>query len=261
LHITILDVGQGDSIVVRSPGGRAWVIDAGSAFGSRDMGESVVAPYLWSLGYRRIDGVVMTHPHPDHGGGVPFLLRALDVRGTWEGVAPRADPAYAALDRALRDSGVGRRSVRRGFRADWDGVEVEVIGPEGGPPPWKTRNDDSLVLVLRYGGATFLLAGDVERAGETRLATGFAFAMKVPHHGSRTSSTPGLVAAVRPAVAVVSAGHRNRFGHPHPEVVARYQQAGTMLLRTDRDGSVTLSTDGNRVWVATYRDDREVRYR
>jgi len=261
VHVTILDVGQGDSIVVRSPRGRAWVVDAGPAFGSRDMGESVVAPYLWSMGFRRVDGVVITHPHPDHGGGVPFLLRALDVGETWEGVAPRGDTAYAALDAALRESGVGRRAVRRGFRADWDGVDMEVIGPGGGPPPWKTRNDDSLVVVLRYGGVSFLLAGDVERAGEAHLTIGGAYAVKVPHHGSRSSSTPGLVAAVRPAVAVVSAGHRNRFGHPHPEVVARYQQAGAMLLRTDRDGSVTLSTDGQRVWVATYRDDREVRHR
>jgi competence protein ComEC len=106
-----------------------------------------------------------------------------------------------------------------------------------------------------------LLAGDVERAAEARLIAAEAYALKVPHHGSRSSSTPGLVAAVRPAVAIVSAGYRNRFGHPHPEVVARYQQSGATLLRTDRDGSVTLSTDGRRVWVATYRDDREVRHR
>jgi len=261
VHVTVLDVGQGDSIVVRSPRGRVWVVDAGPAFSSRDTGEAVVAPYLWSMGLRRIEGIVLTHPHPDHAGGVPFLLRALDVGQVWEGIAPRGDTAYSALDRVIRESGVGRLALRRGFRADWDGVDVEVIGPIGGPPPWKTRNDDSVVLVLRHGGVSLVLAGDVERSGEAGLAPGSVFAVKVPHHGSRSSSTPTLVASARPAVAIVSAGYRNRYGHPHPEVVSRYQQAGATVLRTDRDGSVTVSTDGRRIWVSTYRDGREVRYR
>ena len=247
---------------MRSPRGRAWVVDAGPAFGSRDMGESVVAPYLWSLGFRRIDGVVVTHPHPDHGGGVPFLLRALDVGEAWEGVAPRGDTAYAALDRALRESGVGRRAVRRGFRADWDGVEVEVIGPEGGPPPWKTRNDDSLVLVLRYGGVAFLLAGDVERAGEARLGRrqgvrGEGPAPRKPVRAARRGWWPPCgrpSPSSPPATATASAIRIRRSWRAT-------SRRGRCVLRTDRDGSVTLSTDGRRVWVATYRDDREVRYR
>jgi competence protein ComEC len=156
---------------------------------------------------------------------------------------------------------VERLAVRRGHRADWDGIGVEVLGPEGGPPPWKTRNDDSVVLRLRHGAVSILLAGDVERGAEARLAPGQVFAIKVPHHGSRSSSTPPLVEESRPAVAIVSAGYRSRFGHPHPEVVRRYRESGAELFRTDRDGSVTLSSDGRRVWVATYRDGREVRYR
>jgi competence protein ComEC len=118
-----------------------------------------------------------------------------------------------------------------------------------------------VVLEVRFGDVSFLLAGDVEAAGEARLSLREAAVLKVPHHGSRSSSTPGLLSATRPAVAIVSAGYRNRFGHPHPEVVARYQRLGTTLLRTDREGSVTLTTDGSKVWVATYRDGREVRYR
>jgi competence protein ComEC len=260
-HVTILDVGQGDAIVIRSAGGRAWVVDAGPAFGRRDAGETTVAPYLWSLGIRRIEALVVTHPHPDHSGGVPFLVRAFDVGAVWEGVAPRGDGAYPALDTALRDAAVARLAVRRGLRADWDGIAVEVIGPAGGPPPWKTRNDDSVVLIVRHGAVVLALAGDVERTGEVLLAPGKVFALKVPHHGSRSSTTPGLLESARPDLAIVSAGYRNRFGHPHPDVLERLARAGTRVLRTDRDGSVTLSTDGERIWVATYRDGLEVRYR
>jgi competence protein ComEC len=117
------------------------------------------------------------------------------------------------------------------------------------------------VLALRYGEFSMLLAGDVERAGESAITPEAAFALKVPHHGSRSSSTPAFLAAVRPAVAIVSAGYRSRFGHPHPEVVSRYERSGIQLLRTDRDGSVTLTTDGRRIWVSAHRDGTERRIR
>jgi competence protein ComEC len=177
----------------------------------------------------------------------------------WEGPAPRRDRGYAHLDAALRQSGVARRTVWRGVRADWDGVSVEVEGPPPpGRPAWTTRNDDSLVLKLRWGQVTFLLTGDIEAEGETALGGVRAQVLKVPHHGSRSSSTAGFVAAVSPRLALVSVGHHNRFGHPHPEVVGRYARAGVWLLRTDRDGTITVSTDGEKVFVRTYRSGAEV---
>jgi competence protein ComEC len=115
-----------------------------------------------------------------------------------------------------------------------------------------------VVLEVRFGDVTLLLAGDVEGPGEARLELGGAQVLKVPHHGSRTSSSPPFVRRVRPRLALVSAGYKNRFGHPSPAVVERYRQAGAHVLRTSEEGALTISTDGRRVWVETYRDGRSV---
>ena len=262
LHLTVLDVGQGDGLVVRSPNGRVWVVDAGGFPDSTlDMGEAVVGPFLWSEGYRHVDGAVATHPHPDHVGGLPFVSRVFAAPWLWEGVAPRHDRGHAEMEEALRGFRGTRLAVHRGTAASWDGIDVRVLGPQGGAPPWRTRNDDSVVLALTFGEVTLLLAGDIETPAERSLAPPAASVLKVPHHGSRTSSTPGLLAEVRPRLALVSAGYRNHFGHPHPEVVARYAAAGIRLLRTDRDGTITVSTDGRSLWVSTFREPAPARWR
>jgi competence protein ComEC len=230
------------------------VVDAGAALEGRfDLGESVVGPYLWSLGLTRIDILVLTHAHPDHVGGAPFLTRAFGVGEAWEGPAPIGDRRYAHLDAALHQAGVVRRSVSRGVSVDWDGVRVRVVGPRPpARPPQVVRNDDSVVLALEYGSVRILLTGDIEGPAEEALESGEAVALKVPHHGSRSSSHEPFVSRVAPRVAIVSAGRRNPFGHPHPEVLERYRRRGALLARTDRDGAVTISTDGERVWAAAF---------
>lgn len=253
LALEVLDVGQGDCLVVHSPAGRIWLVDAGGSFDRPfDFGETIVGPHLWDRGVTRIERVLLTHPHPDHVGGAPFLVRGFDVGEVWEGPAPAHDAIYAALDRQLRQLGASRRTVLAGVGGDWDGVRFDVLNPPPpGPPPARTRNDDSLVVRLQFGDVQLLLTGDIEGSAERRLGVGAATILKVPHHGSRTSSTPAFLAAVAPRVAIVSVGYRSLFGHPHPEVVERYLRSGVRLFRTDEDGSVSVSTDGRSVWVKT----------
>jgi len=255
LHLTALDVGQGDCLVLRSPLGRFWLVDTGGSYSDRfDVGEAVVAPYLWSRGVRRLSRLLLTHAHRDHVGGAPFLLGALAVGETWEGPAPLRDPLYETLSSDLEASGVARRSVFRGVSVDWDGVRVEVLGPaRPRRPPSAVRNDDSVVLRLGFGNVRFLLTGDIEALGEAALGPAPATVLKVPHHGGRESSTAAFLRSVHPSVAVFSVGRRNSFGHPAPEVVRRYQRRGCRIYRTDYDGAVTVSTDGTRVWVQTFR--------
>jgi competence protein ComEC len=145
---------------------------------------------------------------------------------------------------------------------DWEGVRLDVLAP--GPPRLqrrRTRNDDSVVVRAQLGQVAFLLTGDLEAPGERRIADVSADVLKVPHHGSRTSSTPDFIRKVGPRVAVVSVGFHSSFGHPHAEVLERYARAGILLLRTDLDGTVRLATDGQRLWVETTRTGLDERLR
>ncbi len=245
LRVTALDVGQGSATLLETPGGGRILVDAGG-YSSRsfDVGERVVARALMSMGIRRVDAVVVTHADVDHAGGVPAVLRMFVGREIW---ISSCDHARGSLHRALAaalDNGRVVRVLKAGGRFTFAGVLVEILHPPRGAEDLRD-NDRSLVLRVSAGGRAAILPGDIESTAEALVAAAAAPSdvLLVPHHGSRTSSSDVFLRAARPAWGIISCGSANRWGHPHPEAVARLRRAGVRLLRTDRDGAVRIDLD------------------
>jgi len=253
LEITAIDVGQGDSLLVVSPEGQTMLIDGGGSVGpvhtEFDFGENVVAPYLWSRGLENLDVVVLTHAHADHIGGLPRIIEDFHPSELWLGIDPEKDALLHLLETAKANHVVIHRHTG-GDEFEWGGAKIRVLSP---PPDWQPRpgkeNDDSLAMLIGYGETRALLAGDLERKMEQFVATESPTAdlLKVAHHGSATSTTPELLAAVHPRMAVISVGYNNSFGHPHESVLRRLQYGKVQTYRTDQFGAVTFLLDGKRV--------------
>lgn len=267
LRVVFFDVGQGDAILITTPGGESLLVDTGGGGpGRSDRGERVILPYLRQAGIGALTALAVTHGDPDHAGGLRSLLRELRVREVWLSAAREAvDGELGAL---LDEAGVRQRRLRRGERLWLGRLSVTGLNPPDGPLPRARRgpagdeNNASLALRLDWGLLSLVLAGDIEAEAEAELvASGLplrAILLKVPHHGSRSSSTPAFVRAVRPRVAVIQVGARNPFGHPVPEVLARYADEGTVVYRTDRDGAIVLESDGETLWLRRWRDPATV---
>jgi competence protein ComEC len=247
LRVTFLSVGEGDAAVVRFAGGRVMLIDAGSAWpGGFDFGERVVARYLWARKIMRVDYLVVSHPDLDHFGGMAFVARNFSPREFWATSALKPEPMYTALMAEVAAEKIPLRVVDSSMPALMlGGTSVRCLGPA--PDEAATRDNNlSMVLRVAQGSQSVMFTGDIEAAGERALlaripaAALAATVLKAPHHGSRTSSSSAFVAAVRPQVAVLSLGYRNRFGFPAPEVVDRYEAAGARVFRTDRSGAVSV---------------------
>lgn len=264
LVVTFLDVGQGDAIVVQAPSGRAVLVDGGGEVEGHltgyDVGARRVVPALRRLHLRSIDIVILTHPHEDHVGGLVAVLRAFAVGMVLDGGIAHPAPSYERFLRLIEARHVQYRLARRGQRLDLGGGAVAAILNPPEPPVTGSGSDvnmNSVVARLMYGTVGMLLTGDIEALTEERLVHDgddlHSLVLKVAHHGSMTSSTPGFLAAVAPRVAVISVGAVNPFGHPHRATLDALQAVGAEVYRTDLDGAVTVASDGVRLWVQVVR--------
>jgi competence protein ComEC len=254
LHLTMMDVGQGDAVLVTLPNGRTLMVDSGGVAqgGSFDVGDRVLGPALRYRGLRRLDYLAITHGDHDHIGGAAALVRDFSPSEIWYGTYVNGHPASTQLQSMALYKRTAWRWLLAGDRAELGGVEVRVHHPP--PADWqrqKVRNDDSIVLELRYGQVSVLMTGDISREVEESLIPSLDLLpiviLKSPHHGSGTSSSQAFIDKLKPRIVLVSCGRGNPFGHPQPYVIERYKAVGAEILRTDLDGQVEVVTDGRSI--------------
>lgn len=265
LRIAFLDVGPGDATVIEFPEGQVMLVDGGAG-GDFDVGAVAVAPYLWQRGIRRIDEMIGTHPQNDHMGGLANLVRTFDVGRIWTNGTESRTLFYSMLKRSMNEKGLIERVAH-------DGLSPLAIGQcridflNRLQPAAKNRNDRSVVFRLHcpaQNDFSLLMTGDIERKGQQALLQRASSTqsilrsvlLKVPHHGSRGAIDTAFLATVAPRVAVLSAGRRNRYGHPHAETLSAYARQGIALYQTSKRGAVVVEVTQNRMSIRTSEEAR-----
>ncbi|HEU5170255.1 MAG TPA: ComEC/Rec2 family competence protein, partial [Gemmatimonadales bacterium] len=246
LTLHFLDVGQGDGAVIHTPGGHVVVVDAGPRTARGDAGRRVVAPFLTRHRARGVEALVVSHAHADHVGGAAAVLERFRAGVVVEPGAPFDDPAYTRFLDAVAAAGITWRPGRAGDRFAIDGVRFALLHPDTAWAGWgEDLNEDSVVLLVEYGAFRALFSGDAGLPVEQHLRgrVGRVSLLKVGHHGSRGATGDAWLDELRPQAAVVSVG-ANTYGHPSPEALARLRRRGVPIYRTDRDGVVSVTTDG-----------------
>lgn len=258
LTVTFLDVGSGDAIVIRAPGGETALVDAGpSSLSGTDAGERVVLPYLARNGVRTLHAVVLTHPHEDHVGGMASVVVGVDVNMVIDTGAPHGSPGYVKLLETIDKKDIPYHIARRGDEIRLGEVSLRVLNP----PTYRegaSLNNRSIVLKAQYGNTSFLLTGDAELEAELDMARNCpgleSNVLKVGHHGAATSTSEQFLAAVNPEIAIISVG-RNSFGHPSKQTLDRLQRHGVRIYRTDKSGGITIRSDGESLRISTAKSD------
>jgi competence protein ComEC len=280
LRVDFLDVGQGDSALVTFPDNTTLLIDGGGQPGpfktdnwtadlgkngdemferdSRRIGESVVSEYLWWRGLDHIDYLLATHADADHIDGLNDVATNFRVRAALVARTPDRDPEYSKFSPTLAEKGIPLRVIGAGDELMVGEVVVSVLWPSSATDQnLASGNNDSVVLSLRFGKRSILLTGDIEAPAENSLVAKSreslrADLVKVPHHGSRTSSTEAFTAATHPRFAVISVGRTSIFGHPNPAVVERWNAVGSRVWTTGKMGTITVRTDGKDLEITSF---------
>ncbi|MFP4081270.1 MAG: DNA internalization-related competence protein ComEC/Rec2 [Candidatus Aminicenantes bacterium] len=256
LRLTLIDVGQGESILVEFPGRKKMLIDGGGyQTETFDIGENVVSPFLWEKGIKTIHHLVLTHAHPDHLNGLKAVARNFRIKEFWEALSPADNQSYAEFRSLIPSSTVCHR-VFRGESLVENPVKVDVLHPERKYPLVPAvHNNQSLVLSLSYGKTSFLLTGDIGKHAEAEILKTAekirSQVLKSPHHGSNSSSSMDFLRKVHPQVVIISVGEGNRYGFPDPEVLNRYKKIGAKIYRTDLHGAIEISSDGKKISIRT----------
>ncbi|MFB5065996.1 MAG: MBL fold metallo-hydrolase [Candidatus Wallacebacter cryptica] len=250
VQVDFLDVGQGDCILIRSHAGGLLLIDAGV----QAMGTSVVVPYLQAEGIEEIDAVVMTHPHADHIGGLIPVLEQIPVKRIYSNYQVHTTQLYERLLLLIESLDIPFLLAEPGVKIEIPGIDsIQVLHPS--QPLGSDLNNNSIVVRMDVDGVGFLFTGDIEKTAEAQLlkeqADLTADIIKVPHHGSNTSSHQEFIDAVGPKIAVIQVKEGNSYDHPDAVVVQRYQAAGAEVYRTDYHGTITVNVSNGRVSVET----------
>jgi competence protein ComEC len=264
-RLSFLDVGQGDCTLIELASGKTILLDGGGTRDNRfDIGRRVVAPYLWNRGIRRLDLVILSHPHPDHVNGLLFLLRKFAVREVWSSGRGPDLPGYEAFSRTAAEMHVTHRVVSAEAPPVALGdAELRILHPRQEFSAEETKayaaeNDESLVVRIADRGRVFLFPGDIGSEAEGRLIrTGVDLkcdVLKIPHHGSKSSSSGPFVALSRPGIAVATVGRENPYRHPSDDVMERYEKSGAHICRTDTDGAVIIRAGKNGMEASQWRE-------
>jgi len=266
LRVTVIDVGHGSSSLLEFPGGYTMLIDGGgfsdnSAF---DVGAAIVAPFLWKKKIRTVDTLILSHPNSDHLNGLIYIARHFRVKKVWTNSEAQNTLGYKNFMEVIKNQKIVLPSFADLPRSHWiDGVKLDFLYPPQGflmrkeKEKWRNTNNNSLVVKVSKGSTSFLFPGDIMAAAEKELV-GLAgtklnsTVLIAPHHGSRSSNSTVFLGEVNPEVVVISSGRQSRFKLPHPTILEKYQHHGYSIFRTDINGAVSLSTDGQQLEIEPF---------